>query len=298
VEGAERCENAVLSSREEARYSLHGFELKALDYNGFGLQIWIMAIKNIIFDMDGVLYRGETAIPGAGEAVAALRKKGMKIFFFTNNAEKTRKQFVERLNSFGVFAKEEEVYTTSYGAAVYIKKNLPGKKVFAFSSGTIEELKKHGIPILLTKKAEVVVAGLDLELNYGKLADAVQAINSGAAFIATNEDNSYPVEDAILPGAGAIVAALSSTTGVKPVLIGKPEPYLLDIMIKEHKLKKDETLMVGDRLQTDILMANREGLHSALVLSGISTREEIEKCGLIPDFVLDSVAELPGILKK
>lgn len=257
-----------------------------------------MAIRNIIFDMDGVLYRGETPIKGAGEAVAKLRKMGLKIFFFTNNAEQTRKEFVERLNSFGISAKEEEVYATSYGAAVYIRENFPGKTVFSFSRGTIQELKKHGIPILLTKKAEVVVAGLDLELNYGKLADAFQAINSGAAFIATNEDNSYPVEDAILPGAGAIVAALSSTTGVKPILIGKPEPYLLDIMIKEHKLKKEETMMVGDRLQTDILMANREGLHSALVLSGISTRKEIEGSGLVPDYVLDSVVDLPGVLKK
>lgn len=255
------------------------------------------SIKNIIFDMDGVLYRGETPIKGAGEAVSELRKRGLKIFFFTNNAENTRAKFVERLNSFGISAKEEEVYTTSYGAAVYITKNLPGKKVFAFSKGTIEELKKHGIPILLTKKAEVVVAGLDLELSYDKLSTAFCAICAGAKFIATNEDNSYPVEDGILPGAGAIVAALSSTTGIKPVLIGKPKPYLLDIIIREHKLKKEETLMVGDRLQTDILMAKKEGLKSALVLSGVSTREEIRESGLVPDFVLESVAELPGILK-
>ncbi|MCP4648176.1 MAG: HAD-IIA family hydrolase [bacterium] len=256
-----------------------------------------MAIKNIIFDMDGVLHVGKTPVPGAIEAVAKVREKGMKVFFLTNNGEHTREFFVERLRNFGFEAHVDELYTSAYGVAVYVKENLPGKRVFVFSEGMRKELEKNGVEVDMGNKAEVVVASLDMKLTYEKLVAAFQAIIGGAVFLASNEDASYPVEEGLKPGAGAIVAALEQSTGRKPVVIGKPQPLILDMIIKKYGLEKDETLMVGDRLETDILMAKQEGLKSCFVLSGVSRKEEMEKIGLEPDFVLDSIAELPGILE-
>lgn len=257
-----------------------------------------MAIRNIIFDMDGVLHRGKTPIPGAVETLAKLREKGFRIFFLTNNGEHTREFFVERLRGFGFEAHVEEMYSSSYGTARYIRENFPGKRTFTFSGGMQKELEKNGVSVDNTNKAEVVVASLDVHLTYEKLVAAFQAILSGAVFLASNEDASYPIEDGVLkPGAGAITAALEKSTGRKPIIVGKPQPYMLDIIVKEHGLDKGETLMVGDRLETDILMAKQEGLKSCFVLSGVSCREEMEETGLKPDFVLDSVAGLPEILE-
>ncbi|MBD3390022.1 HAD-IIA family hydrolase [Candidatus Micrarchaeota archaeon] len=256
-----------------------------------------MQIKNIIFDMDGVLHRGKTPIPGAAKTLAELRKRGFRIFFLTNNGEHPREFFVERLRGVGFEAHLDEMYSSSYGTARYISENFPGKRTFTFSRGMQKELEKNSITIDNSNKAEVVVASLDVHLSYEKLVAAFQAIIGGAIFLASNEDASYPVENGVLkPGAGAITAALEKSTGRKPTIIGKPQPYLLDIIIKEHKLDKAETLMVGDRLETDILMAKQEGLKSCFVLSGVSKREDIEKYGLNPSFVLGSVAELPETL--
>ena len=257
-----------------------------------------MAIKNIIFDMDGVLHRGETPIPGAAETISELRKRGLRIFFLTNNGEHTREFFVERLRGFGFEAHVEEMYSSSYGVARYVNENLGGKTVFTFSEGMRKELEKNGVVVDNTNKAEVVVASLDVHLTYDKLVAAFQAIIGSAVFLASNDDASYPVENGVLkPGAGAITAALEKSTGRKPTIIGKPQPYLLDIIVKQHGLDKEETLMVGDRLETDILMAKQEGLKSCFVLSGVSCKEEIEKTGLKPNYVLESIAELPEVLE-
>lgn len=255
-----------------------------------------MAIKNVIFDMDGVLHVGKTVVPGAPETLAKLRAKGIRVFFLTNNGEHTREFFVKRLEGFGFEAHVEELYSSSYGAARYVKENFPGKKVFVFSEGMGKELEKNGIALDDTKDADVVVASLDLGLTYDKLVAAFQAIIAGATFLASNEDAAFPVEGGLKPGAGAIVAALEKSTGRKPVVVGKPQPYLLDIVLKEHGLKKEETLMVGDRIETDILMAKQEGLKSAFALSGVSRKEDIEKTGLKPDYIIETVNELPEIL--
>jgi 4-nitrophenyl phosphatase len=258
-----------------------------------------MAIRNIIFDMDGVLHRGNAPIPGAVETLAKLRNMGFRILFLTNNGEHPREFFVERLRGFGFEAHVDEMYSSSYGVAQYVHEHLKGKTVFTFSRGMREELEKNRVVVDNTNKAEVVVASLDVELTYDKLVAAFQAIISGAVFLASNEDASYPVENGVLkPGAGAISAALEKSTGRKPTIVGKPQPYMLDIAVKEHGLDKSETLMVGDRLETDILMAKQEGLKSCFVLSGVSRKEEIRETGLNADFVIGSVAELPKELEN
>lgn len=257
-----------------------------------------MRVETVILDMDGVVFRGQSAIPGAREAIAALEAEWRKVFFLTNNGSHARKHFVEKLVSAGIRASEENVYSTSYGAVRYVLENLPGRSAYVINENAREEFIKAGIPCEESEYAGVVVAGLDRKLTYEKLALAFRAILNGAEFIATNEDPSYPVEDGLLPGAGAVVAALAYSTGRKPVVIGKPEPYMLELIVKEHKVKKETTLVVGDKLETDILMAKKEGMMSALVLTGVSSRAEAMQGKIRPDFVVDSIRDIPSIIKN
>lgn len=256
-----------------------------------------MDIKTVIFDMDGVIYRGEKAIPGAKEAVRELEKEGAEVFFLTNNGSRTRRHFAKRLASFGIRAPLERVYCTSYGAAKYMSKNMPDATAYVLEEDTEKEFTDAGIRCVKTEDADAVVVGLDRNLTYAKLSVAFRALLKGAYFIATNDDPAYPVEDGFLPGAGAIVASLAYSTGKRPLIIGKPEPYMLDLIVEEHGVKKEGALMVGDQLSTDILMAKKEGMRSALVLTGVSSRAEALQGRIRPDFVVDSIREIPGIIR-
>ncbi len=257
-----------------------------------------MGIEAVVFDMDGVIHRGKRAIPGAKEAVRELREAGKEIFFLTNNGSRTRKHFAERLASFGINVPLERVYCTSYGAARYLSKEMPGCSAYILEEDTEEEFTKAGIRCVQDEDADAVVVGLDRKLTYEKLSVAFRAIMKGAAFIATNDDPSYPVEEGFLPGAGAIVASLAYSTKKRPHIIGKPEPYMLDLIVGEHGLRKGNALMVGDQLSTDILMAKREGMMSALVLTGVSSRAEAMEGKISPDFVVESIREIPGVVRE
>jgi len=246
--------------------------------------------------MDGVIYRGQKAIPGAKEAVGELEEGGVDVFFLTNNGSRTRKHFAERLASFGIKAQLERVYCTSYGAAKYMLENMPDATAYVLEEDTEDEFTGAGIRCVKSEDAGAVVVGLDRNLTYSKLSIAFRALMKGAHFIATNDDPMYPVEDGFLPGAGAIVASLAYSTKKKPFTIGKPEPYMLDLIVKEHGIKKEEALMVGDQLSTDILMAKKEGMRSALVLTGVSSRAEAMEGKIRPDFVAESIREIPEIV--
>ena len=256
-----------------------------------------MEMESAIFDMDGVLYRGKEAIEGAAEAVNALSESGVRVFFLTNNGSKPRKHFHALLNGMGIRCGEEQVYSTSYGAGRHIVKNFPGKAVNAFSRGLREELESQGIACMDDESAGVVVAGLDMKLTYEKLASAFRAIMNGAEFIATNDDPMYPVEEGFLPGAGAMVAALAFSTGKKPFVIGKPHRLVLDLMVEEHGLREEKTVMVGDQLSTDILMAKKEGMRSILVLTGVTTRVDAAESPIKPDAVADSIRDVPKMVR-
>jgi len=257
-----------------------------------------LEIKTVIFDMDGVVYRGEKAIPGAKEAVLRLEREGADVFFLTNNGSRTRRHFAKRLSSFGIKAPLERVYCTSYGAAKYMSENMPDATAYVLEEDTEKEFTDAGIRCVKTDDAKAVVVGLDRNLTYAKLSVAFRALMKGAHFIATNDDPSYPVEDGFLPGAGAIVASLAYSTGKRPLIIGKPEPYMLDLIVKEHGIKKEEALMVGDQLSTDILMAKKEGMRSALVLTGVNTRADAVRGRIRPDFVVESIRDIPKIVEN
>ncbi|KAF9531177.1 p-nitrophenyl phosphatase [Crepidotus variabilis] len=273
-----------------------------------------------LFDCDGVLWRGDHLIEGVVEVLDLLRRRNKKIVFVTNNATKSRKSYKSKFDQLGVQAHVDEIYGSAYAAAVYISSviKLPKhKKVYVIGmSGLEEELNEEGILHLggtdsadntlepfdlsqfeLDPDVGAVVAGLDTSINYTKLSKAFQYLtrNPGCHFIATNEDSTYPTSAGLLPGAGAIGAPLRYALGRDPISTGKPSSTMLDCVRAKVHFDPRRTIMVGDRLNTDILFGQQGGLATLLVLTGITSEEEIsgpEPSPIVPDFVTQSLGDL------
>jgi HAD superfamily hydrolase (TIGR01457 family) len=255
-------------------------------------------IKAVIFDLDGTLFKGKTVIDGAADTLKQLRKAGLKIIFLSNAGTETREGLAKKLAGFGIEAHKDEVYNTSYGTARYIVEKFgAGTTFYAVSEPAfLEELKAAGL-VFKEDKPRVVVATFDRNMTYDKVAKAYLAIKSGAVFIATNLDKLYPIENGFLPGGGSVVAAVQNAAGVKPIVIGKPESYMIDCALADNKIKKSEALLVGDMLDTDIAAAKNARIKSAIVLTGITSKEDLEKeKKLKPDIVMDSIIRLPSML--
>jgi 4-nitrophenyl phosphatase len=254
----------------------------------------LAGIKAVIFDLDGTLYLGKTAIAGAGEAIRRLKKQGRKVFFLTNAATRSRAGVAAKLRQMGFMADEKEVLAGAYLLARYIARNYPGKTVYVVGErGMHEEFAAAGIKE--AEEADIVAVGLDREFTYDKLARAFLNIRRGAVFLASNMDNVFPTEEGELPGTGSIAQAIEFSTKRKPYVVGKPNTLAFEILKKEHNLKAEEVLFVGDRLDTDLAFAKACGIRSCLVLSGHVKKEGvagISGTGLAPDVVLESVAEL------
>ncbi len=247
-------------------------------------------IKAVIFDLDGTIYVGNTIIPGAAAKVGELRKRGVKVLFFTNAGTRSRKGFSMKLSAMGIGAEPGQIYCGSYLLAMYVSEKHRGKKMFIVGErGLLEECEEMGVP-LTEGKADIVAVGLDRAFNYEKLAKALENLEGGAILLATNGDATYPSESGPMPGAGSIVAAIEFASGKKATVVGKPNKYSMLLIEKELGLKAREILMVGDRLDTDISYAKACGLRSALVLTGNSKRSDIKD--VKPDYVFESVAEL------
>lgn len=247
-----------------------------------------MSIKCFVLDLDGVVYRGTKLVPNADKRIENLRSKG-KVLFLTNNSTLARGDYVKKLESLGITAEEEEVITSGYASALYIKENYSSPRVFMIGEeGLKNELETQGIKTGM-RRCNVVLVGLDRNLNYTKIAAAVKLIRSGADFLATNLDNTLVTEDGLLPGAGAIVSAVRTACEKEPVVIGKPSHIMADIILRKAKAAPQEILLIGDRIETDIAMGKKAGVKTALVLTGYARQEDADKSDIKPDYVLESL---------
>ena len=261
-----------------------------------------MLVRTFVFDLDGVVYRGKLPLPGAAETIDALKGLGHNIYYFTNNSTKTRASFIKKLADMNIESDDAHIMTSSYATAIYLKsKGACGKSVYAVGqTGIIEELEAIGMQIVddpKEVKTDYVVVGLDRKFDYRKLSKAQHAILKGAEFIATNCDATFPMENGqVAPGGGSIVAAVEAASGTKPLLIGKPEVQGMRDLMELAQTTPNRTVVVGDRLDTDILAGNRVGAKTVLVLTGVTTKDELAEAApeLQPDIVIDS---LPEILK-
>lgn len=259
-----------------------------------------MSWRLFIFDLDGVIYRGEEPMPYAVETVQRLREEGKMVRFLTNNSALTREAYVRRLTGMGIPCQEEELMTSAYATAIYLQsQGAEHKRVFIVGEeGIHEELRRIGMRVVTDPEeegAEYVVAGIDRDFTYDKLRRAHFAIRHGAQFIATNRDATYPAAGGrIVPGGGAIVAAIQACTGVEPLVIGKPNTYSVELLLQRCGVYPQEAVLVGDRLDTDVLVGKRVGLHTVLVLTGVTDAEAVRFASeeMLPDRVIRTLAEL------
>ena len=259
-------------------------------------------IENFILDMDGVLWHGDTPMAGFVDFFTTLRNTNRKFVLATNNASKTPAQYVTRFKNFGVEIDEAQVLTSSEATGSYLaEKYDPDTAVYVIGGDGIHHaLQRRGFEILTVedvmmqgKQAEVVVVGFWRDVSYKEFAAGAVCINNGAVFIGTNPDVSFPSEWGNLPGAGSFLALLEAATGQEPITVGKPGAIIFEDALKRLGGTKANTAMVGDRLNTDIAGANGVGLNSILVLSGISTRDDLAQVnGSQPNFVFADISEL------
>ncbi|MBM7572397.1 TIGR01457 family HAD-type hydrolase [Aquibacillus albus] len=247
--------------------------------------------RGFFIDLDGTVYRGTEKIDEAITFVKELEKRDIPYLFLTNNSTKHPSKVAEKLVSMGVPATTEHVFTTSMATAKYIADQKPGARVYPIGEeGLTTALEEAGLEVV-EEEADFVVMGLDRTINYEKLAGGALEIRKGAAFIATNGDIALPTERGFLPGAGSLISVLTVTTGVKPTFIGKPEPIIVEQALEVLGTTKEETLMVGDNYDTDILAGINAGIDSLLVHTGVTTKEHLIQISEQPTYSISSLAE-------
>lgn len=239
----------------------------------------LKSLSALIFDLDGVVWRGHTPIAGAVESIALLRAAGKKCFYCTNNSSLSQPAFADRLRAIGLELGDEDVISSAWATAQFLANEYSaGFSVFVVGADDLKDtLRAVGARIFSDEEAEhdtadCVVAGIDRQFTYEKLRRAQQQILRGARFIATNRDATFPVETGIVPGAGSIIAAIATAAGAQPLTVGKPEPLMLQLCVEKFGLDPRRTAMVGDRLDTDIACAHRAGLPALLVTTGVTSR--------------------------
>lgn len=260
----------------------------------------ITDLRNLILDMDGVLWRGETPMPGLADFFATLRRLRIGFALATNNATKTAIMYTEKLARFGVEVDPQHIITSAEATAAHLREIYsPGTAVYVVGDqGLHDAIRAQGFDIVTMQEAKqgretaVVVAGFARSATYDMLAMGAHLINRGARFVGTNPDPSFPSEIGPLPGAGALLAFIEVGTGIAPTIIGKPGPIMFQQALKRLGGTPQNTVMVGDRLTTDIAGGKNAGLRTILVLSGISTRAEAENGNLHPDFIFADINEL------
>jgi len=248
--------------------------------------------QGFLLDIDGVLVRGAEPVPGAVEALAALKDRG-RVVLLTNNATRSRAEMAARLGSVGFVVTADEVVPSAYVAARYLREEHGLVRFWALGErGLVEEMALAGHAPMPPTEAQWVVVGMDRGLTYDKIAQALQALLSGARFLATNRDATYPTENGLVPGAGAIVGALEGMGFPPEQVMGKPSPAAYRIALEVAGVPPNRALMIGDRVETDILGAQGLGMDTALVLSGISTLDDVERQGIRPTWVARDIAAL------
>lgn len=259
-------------------------------------------ITTFLFDLDGVLWRGDTAIEGAVAAVKKMREAGKRCLFCTNNSSHTPAYYVEKLDSMGLHVNESDVLTSAWVTAHYLSGHFTGPFLAYVigEEGIHTSLQKIGARIVpdsdldSIENVDCVVVGIDREVSYEKLRHAQRLIGNGALFIATNRDGSYPLEDGVAPGAGSIVAAVEAASGTTPVTVGKPRPVMVDLAIQKLNIKPGEVALVGDRLDTDIACARRAGVTAICVLTGVTTEDKAVRARgeLRPHYIFATLSDL------
>lgn len=251
--------------------------------------------KLYLLDMDGTIYLGNNLFPQTLPFLSFVNDIGAEYMFLTNNSSKSTDKYVERLHGLGITEVTERNFLTStYATVLYLKENYDGKKLYALGTESFkEELRAGGINIVdrLEEGIDALVMGFDTELSFKKLEDACKLLPTGVDYIATHPDFVCPTEYGSVPDCGAVTEMLYMATGRRPVVIGKPQPTMIELALKERGLKKEDAIFVGDRLYTDIASGCNAGIDTAFVLSGEGTLEDLKTSPAKPTYVLENIGE-------
>lgn len=252
-----------------------------------------------LFDMDGTLYLGDDVYEGAVELMEDLPRLGKRYIYLTNNSSRAGTDYIDRLRRLGFPCEAENVFTSGMATAMYLNQHYKGAKVYLVGTEAFRrELLSYGIE-LTEEDADIVVAGFDTELYYEKLNKACHFLRRGAVFIAANPDWVCPMpHDEVLPDCGSICALLTASSGREPTFIGKPNRNMIDVISAMTGIPNEHICAVGDRLYTDIAVAQNAGAVSVLVLSGETSREMADSAERQPDYILKDVHELHQLLKR
>ncbi len=259
------------------------------------------ALRGLILDMDGVLWRGDQPLGDLPALFARLQALGLRWVFVTNNATRSPADYVRKLARFGVTAQPGQILNAALAALAALRERWPqgNAVVHVLGEGPLQRmLLEAGFQVTTGPRADAVVAALDRSCTYAKLEQATYALRGGAWFIGTNPDRSYPTPYGLAPGAGALLAALEAASDVKPTIVGKPEPWLFRLALERLEAEPHQVLMVGDRLETDISGAQRLGIPAALVLSGVTTRQQAEAWQPPPHLIAPDFAAVVTWLER
>ena len=254
-------------------------------------------IRHVVLDMDGTIYKGSLLFECTVPFLEGLRTSGIGYTFLTNNTSHSKSDYVRKLRALGIGAMEADIYTAADATIDYLRMHLPYVQRLALlgTPSLCEQFAGEGFTVDFSEPQAVVV-GFDTTLDYNRLCRTAWWISQGLPYLATHPDLVCPTDEpTVLVDCGAICAALNAATGRTPIVLGKPDPKILEGVARKHGLNMDAIAMVGDRLYTDVAMAQRAGALAVLVLSGEATREEAEASAPPPDVIVENVGEL-GVL--
>jgi len=252
----------------------------------------VSEIKSWLMDMDGVLVHENTAIPGADRFLARLRELELPFLVLTNNSIYTRRDLAARLSASGLEVPEQSIWTSALATADFLADQRPRGTAFVIGeSGLTTALHANGYT-LTERDPDYVVLGETRTYSFERIAQAIRLIVNGARFIATNPDVTGPTPDGPLPATGAVAALISRATGVEPYFVGKPNPLMMRSALNAIGAHSESSAMVGDRMDTDVVSGLEAGMHTVLVLTGSTQREEAERFPFRPSRIVDSIADL------
>jgi NagD protein len=248
--------------------------------------------KNYLLDMDGVLVNGSVPIAGADKFIQSLNDRNIEYLVFTNNPLYTARDLSHRLNSIGICVPAERIFTSAMATAMFLKSQHPDGKAFVIGeSGLTQSLYEVGY-VITDMNPDYVVLGETFSYSIDQITKAIRLIAKGALFIATNPDPVGSEKDGLVPACGAMAALLEKTTGITPLVIGKPNPLMMRYALNLRKMHSTNTTLIGDRMDTDIIAGIMSGMETILVLSGVSNRADVKKFPYRPSLIAESIADV------
>ncbi len=261
----------------------------------------LLSKKLYLLDMDGTIYNEDQIFEGTLDFLAQIEKNGGRYMFITNNSSKSVEDYVKKVNAMGICADASHFFTSSQATAFYLKENYPGQTVYCMGTRSlVRELSESGIPVVteVDDSATVVLIGFDTENTSEKIRNTCIMLGRDVAYLATNPDLVCPVSFGYIPDCGSMSIMLKNATGKTPFFIGKPEPIMVQCVLKKLSIRAEDTVIVGDRLYTDIATGKNAGVDTICVLSGEATLQDIEDGTVKPTWIFDSVKEVAEGLKQ